>query len=231
MTGTETDREGGRKYAARRLGDSYGLVLILTLVTLVIIGLLGERQAVKPISLLLFGAIYFLTLWASGVSRRRVLSWLIAIPVILVAAGMAGAYTAMSAATGAALAVSILLMIGCAVAIGRRLSQHPSISVRSVLGALCIYLFVGLLFAQVYRALALFGEEPFFAQQAAATGVECIYFSFVCITTLGFGDLSPATSAGQMAAIVEAVLGQLYLVTVVALFVGNLRFERRESSE
>ena len=104
------------------------------------------------------------------------------------------------------------------------------LDLQSVIAGVVVAIFVGLLFAQLYRTLALFGEGPFFAQDSAATGIDYIYFSFVCITTLGFGDLSPASGVGEMAAIVEAVLGQLYLVTVVALFVGNLGLKRRESS-
>ncbi|MEZ5349172.1 MAG: potassium channel family protein [Microthrixaceae bacterium] len=48
------------------------------------------------------------------------------------------------------------------------------------------------------------------------------FFSFVTLTTLGYGDLVPGTEVGQSLSMVEAVLGQVFLVTVVAMAVGNL---------
>jgi hypothetical protein len=96
------------------------------------------------------------------------------------------------------------------------------ISRRTIFGALCIYLFAALLFAMAYRIIAAFSGEPFFVQTDDPSAVDYIYFSFVAITTLGFGDFTPATSVGKMAAVIEAVAGQLYLVVVVALFVSRI---------
>ena len=68
--------------------------------------------------------------------------------------------------------------------------------------------------------------EPFFVQTDNPSGVDYIYFSFITMATVGFGDLSPATDLGRMTAVVEAVGGQLYLVVVVALFVSNLGHQK-----
>jgi voltage-gated potassium channel Kch len=54
-----------------------------------------------------------------------------------------------------------------------------------------------------------------------------VYFSFVTLTTVGYGDLTAAFDAGRIASIFEALFGQLYLVSVVALLVANLGRERR----
>jgi hypothetical protein len=66
------------------------------------------------------------------------------------------------------------------------------------------------------------GDAPFFVQTEDPTGVELIYFSFITISTTGYGDYTPLSALGKMVAVVEAVSGQLYLVTVVALFVANI---------
>jgi hypothetical protein len=56
--------------------------------------------------------------------------------------------------------------------------------------------------------------------------VDFLYFSFVTLTTVGFGDRTAAGDLGRMLAVTEALLGQLYLLTVVALVIGNIGRER-----
>ena len=67
----------------------------------------------------------------------------------------------------------------------------------------------------------------FFAQHAAASSQNLLYFSFATITTSGYGDLTAATDVGRSLAIAEALIGQIYLVTVVAAIVGGLGRRRR----
>ena len=64
----------------------------------------------------------------------------------------------------------------------------------TVLGALCAYVLIGLLFAS-YLAVHELLDEPFFAQSGPHSQSEYLYFSFVALTTLGFGDLSPAVAS------------------------------------
>jgi hypothetical protein len=103
------------------------------------------------------------------------------------------------------------------------------VSVKTVAGALCVYLFIGLFFALVYTAYELVGSEPFFAQTSSPASIDFVYFSLTTMTTVGFGDLSAAGDPGRMTAAIEAILGQLYLVTVIAMLVGNLT--RRRSAD
>jgi len=90
------------------------------------------------------------------------------------------------------------------------------------MGALCIYLFIGLFFATVYSAVDVVDDGAFFAQTDAPDMVDFIYYSFITQATVGYGDLSPITDLGRMLAITEALLGQVYLVTIVAALVSNL---------
>ena len=88
-----------------------------------------------------------------------------------------------------------------------------------MLGALCIYVLVGLLFAFIYLAVNELRSEPFFAQPGEHAQSEFVYFSFVALTTLGFGDLSPAVGLPQALTALEALFGQVFLVTLVARLV------------
>ena len=100
-------------------------------------------------------------------------------------------------------------------------------NVQTVTGAICIYVLIGLLFVFLYGVLAVLGSGNFFAQGTDGTRSLRLYFSFVTLSTLGYGDYTAAGELGRTLAIVEALLGQLYLVTVIAVLVSRMR--RKES--
>ncbi len=111
----------------------------------------------------------------------------------------------------------------------RSIALSPEVSAETILGAICVYLSIGMIFLFVYGAVAAIGSSPFFAQAGDGTRALRLYFSYVTLATLGYGDYTPATNLGHMLAVVEALLGQIYLVTVVALLVARLRIRPRES--
>jgi hypothetical protein len=100
-----------------------------------------------------------------------------------------------------------------------RVLHHRRITYETVLGALCAYVLIGLLFAFLYLAVHELRDEPFFAQPGPHTQSEFLYFSFVVLTTLGFGDLSPSVGLPQALTVLEALAGQIFLVTMVARLV------------
>jgi Ion channel len=100
-----------------------------------------------------------------------------------------------------------------------RVLHHRRVTHETVLGALCIYVLTGLLFAFLFLAVDEISSGPFFVQAGPHQQSEYLYFSFVTLTTLGFGDLSPAVGLPQALVAVEALLGQVFLVTLVARLV------------
>lgn len=105
--------------------------------------------------------------------------------------------------------------------------RHLSVSVQSVIAALCVYVVLGMLFATVASAVGAIGGRPYFAGQRGASTADYTYFSFITLATVGYGDYVPATPLGRALAVIEGLMGQLYLVTVVALIVGDLGSRRR----
>ena len=91
------------------------------------------------------------------------------------------------------------------------------------MGVLSLYMLIGLAFAFTYGAIDRFGDEPFFADGGPATVSNCLYFSFTTLTTVGYGDFVAGTSLGHTLAVFEALIGQIYLVTVVSLIVEQPR--------
>ncbi len=116
------------------------------------------------------------------------------------------------------LPVGLLVTATLPVTISRVL-HHKRVTHETVLGALCAYVLVGLLFAFLYLAAHELGSDPFFTQPGEHAQSEYLYFSFVALTTLGFGDLSPSVGLPQALTVLEALFGQVFLVTLVARLV------------
>ena len=95
---------------------------------------------------------------------------------------------------------------------------------RMIMGAASLYILVGLLFARLYFVMDAthFFSGPFFAdagRQIIAS--DFVYYSFVTMNTIGYGDITAATQVGRLISVLQATIGQLYLVVIIALVVGN----------
>jgi hypothetical protein len=117
---------------------------------------------------------------------------------------------------------SLLLTLLAMGAIARRLMLHAEISVLTVLGAVCFYVLLGLTFAFAFECVGEFGSQPLFASRGAGTRSDYVYFSFITMATVGYGDLTAQGGLGRALAVTEGLFGQIYLVTAVAALVGNL---------
>lgn len=200
--------------------DDYGIVLVLVLATIFTLAL-GQGQAGQFISVCLSGFTLLFVLHTSDARRRsyRGASVIVAIAVVGAAVGLLFGADDGTAAAGA---VGLLLAFAAPLVILRHIFESPMITVRLVLGALAIYLLLGLTYTYLYPVIAHVQQGPFFVQTTTPEAVDFVYFSYVTLTTVGYGDFTAATSAGRMVAVSEALIGQLYLVSAVALLVGNI---------
>ena len=141
----------------------------------------------------------------------------------VVIASVAGKGTTVAGLTALASGLLVALAPPAVVTgIVRNLRATGAVTATVVAGVLCLYLLVGLFFAFAYTAIQNLGGAPFFANGDAATSARAVYFSFVTMTTVGYGDFTARTNLGHTLAVTEALLGQIYLVTVVAAIVGRL---------
>ena len=121
----------------------------------------------------------------------------------------------------------LAVLLGVAIAsIGSTLLQRGRSDTSTVLGVLCIYLLLALLYTGINQVLAAFQPNYLHGAQAPPTSSDLLYFSVITITTVGYGDLTPACVPARAVAVVEAMTGQLYLVSVVAAVVGLWRAPR-----
>ena len=204
----------------------YGMLLLALGTTFFFEGVARPGDLQRAIGTVLIGATLMLTLYAAELPSRllRVAAALILTIVAgVVIASVAG--NGMTVAGIAAIANGLLVALAPpAVVIGllRNLRTTGTVTVTIVAGVLCLYLLVGLFFAFTYVALQNLGGAPFFANGAAATSSRSVYFSFVTMTTVGYGDFTARSNLGHTLAVSEALLGQIYLVTVVAAIVSRM---------
>ena len=203
---------------------SYGFVLLLVLTTFAFVAAAPDEQWARAVLVLLLVLTLGVALWTSATSRFDLVATCLAV------VGAAGAtlelVTANANATGLLGLLDVLLIVAtCAVIVFGIGDQH-GVNFQSVLGALCIYLMIGLLYAFTYGAIAAFQSGPFFAQGTDGTPSLRLYFSVVTLATVGYGDYTAATDLGRSVAGSEGLLGQVYLVTVVAVIVSRLRPSR-----
>lgn len=112
----------------------------------------------------------------------------------------------------------------------RHLIRRQIVDLRTVLGAVAIYLLLGMMFAFTFRAIGLNGGGAFFGETGEGTNADFLFFSFVTLTTTGYGNLVPAANPGQSLAVLEAIIGQLFLVTALAKIVSAWRMPGPASS-
>jgi len=125
------------------------------------------------------------------------------------------------------LGAALLILVGLTpLVLATRLVRNPEVNGQSLVGAACVYLLMGLFFALIYSITAFVTGSQFFASLTQPSLADYIYFSYITIATVGYGDLAPITTLGRMLAVTEAMTGQLYLVTVVALLVSTYRGQR-----
>ena len=96
------------------------------------------------------------------------------------------------------------------------------ITADTIRGSICAYLLIGFFWALLYVIVASFDERAF-SQTASEADfyARAIHFSFTTITTLGYGDIVPISPFATMLTNLEAVIGQLYPSTLIAVLVGN----------
>lgn len=94
-----------------------------------------------------------------------------------------------------------------------------SITTRRIQGAIAVYLLLGFIWAQVYELVALLHPGAFTGAVEGRGSLPWTYYSFVTLTTMGYGDIMPVHPLARAVAVLEALTGQLYLAIMLARLV------------
>jgi hypothetical protein len=211
----------------------YGLLLVTILLSLAVQGIAPAGKLQQLIVTALAAATALLAVRAAGLGPRvvRLAAALSAVMLLLsiVRAGGGGV------GEGAVRAMNALVVAlgppAVAIGVARDLRASGHVRLEAVLGVLSLYMLLGMLFAFTYGAIDKLGGDPFFAGGEDPTASHCLYFSFTTLTTVGYGDFVARSDLGHTLAIFEALIGQIYLVTIVSVLVTNLGRPARRSPE
>jgi len=216
-----------------RIHYRFGVVLALILAALTFGLAAPEGDGARFVGVSLQAATLVAAVIASRAHR-----WIVRLSVLAALFGVVGTAAALAGSNefgdGSAEVVALGYVLLTPPAIVSGLSKHfreeGEVTLQLMFGVLCLYLLVGLLFGVGYAVTQEITGEPFFTTGEGQRD-DFLYFSFGTLTTVGFGDLIAAQDVGRSLAITEALVGQIYLVTVVAVIVSNLRPARPRSRQ
>ena len=202
--------------------DSYVLLLLLLLVDYVLITVDWSGDVALAIRSALFLFTLLLAFHTSRVGPRvqNVVRVLVAVTFI-VALVIAGAGS--DRAVGAVILLTSLLLLATPLAIGWRILHHQQVTGETIAGAVCIYVLIGMIFAYLDYGLQLASGTSFFAQSGQHGLPDFAYFSYITMATVGYGDLTPATGLPRTLSVLDALIGQVFLVVLLARLVSMYR--------
>jgi hypothetical protein len=200
---------------AERVRDAFGLVLASVLLTYVLASLLTNRGWSAVILCLATSATSLIALTSAHVRPRlfRTALYMSGATILLAAIGAAGGGRFwLSVAT----VVQVVLLTVAMGAVLRRVVAADRVGSRTILGALSVYAVLGILFTFVYGFVERVQGGPFFEGHPHPAGGDFLFFSYTTLTTTGYGNLVPGGQPGRMISGLEMMIGQIFLVTLVA---------------
>ena len=216
-------RQGRRDRLIRApLLDRFGLVLILVLITIAVQGLVDVRGSLlaQLFAHAISGLALIAAVRASGARRRwRHAVYVFVGVVVIISVATLSWHRADGSSTVPPETAWLLAAALTPVLIARRVLQHTVVTIQTIMGSVAAYLQLAVAYAFLFQTIDAYTVTPFFGEDVSTT--TYMYFSLVTISTVGFGDVAAVADLGRMAAASEAVIGQVYLVTFVALIVSR----------
>lgn len=220
-----TEERTWRQRIARELrgADSFPVILVLIVFVYLFVPTIAAWTVAGTVMAALVCVVCLLALLASDHNRRAI--ELAAVWSLVTVVAAAVGEDALSGYKGPANLMSGGLLLYTLVVVLVRILQHPTVTVRTVSGAVCVYFFISLAFASFYQAIYEHDPSTFLTASPPLDRFDLAYFSMVSISTAG-GDVTPNSDFTRALSSVESVLGQVFLVTLVAALVGNLGRDR-----
>jgi hypothetical protein len=214
MSATDDQRETWARQA-QRIANAFGIVLLLVLATYATTSM-TRYSGWSAVAVSVLGSLTTVIALASSGVRD-----------VLVRIGGALAIASVTFAVIAALvdrngflatsgALQIFLFAWAAAAVLRAVLAESEVGFKTILGAISVYLIFGLLFTSLYAVIDKLQAGSFFQSAGELETGDYVFFSFTTLTTTGYGNLVPGGQPGKMLSVLEMLLGQIFLVTLIA---------------
>jgi hypothetical protein len=207
-----------------RVADAFGLVVLLVLATYVTASL-TRYSGWSAVLIVALGATSAVVALGTSRAKRRTVRAAAVVGIVCVVLAVIAELTDDTGYLGATAFAQFVLMIAATASVLRAVITEPRVTFRTILGAISVYLIFGLLFTSLYVGVDRLQDGPFFVNGGNETG-DFIFFSFTTLTTTGYGNLVPADQPGKMFSGLEMLLGQIFLVTLIAGLVSAWRPRR-----
>jgi len=187
----------------------------------------GDDWASIPLSLFVYVAT-LISIRGIEVSQRLIgLHLLVMVPALVLT--VVGVVTDVGWLLGPGNFLTTLFAITVLVMTLRMVLTQRRVNSNVIFAAISVYLLIGIVFGTVFSWVAYANPEAFTPMQAVGAGDSSLfYYSFVTLTTLGFGDIVPVSEGARALTAVEALVGQIYLVVLIARLVA-MHIARRQS--
>ncbi len=200
------------------------LIGILVVYALIIVIDRWATSSVPKVAVL--AALLVVAAWARRYSRTRLIAYAVAgvvLVLLVLAVSMVGTSRVAFGVGGAAVAVVSVATVAMIVS---TLAAVRRVDMSTVLGVLCVYLLLALIFAALAQVAAAFqyGQDEFVrGVDGPPSPSDLLYFSVITLCTVGYGDIAPVSQLARALVVVESLVGQLYLVSIVAAVIGGWR--------
>jgi hypothetical protein len=210
-------RKPGERWSrfAGRVANAFGLVLLLVIASYALGSLIPSKGWSAVVIEAVASAAAVAALASSGVGLNLVRSGFLA-SCAAVTLAVISASTNESAPLAASALIELTLLAAAMLAILRAVISQREVGFRTILGAVSVYVMLGLLFTFLFLAIDRLQAGPFFGANVTPQTGDFLFFSITTLTTTGYGNLVPAAQPGKLFAGLEMLTGQIFVVTFVA---------------
>jgi hypothetical protein len=205
-----------------KLPNRYGLLFLLLVADIAVLIALPADRTWQFLQTLMVGATLLLAIRTSRPSRR-VTRFAEAGVAAAVALSAIIALIELTRGSGLVYLINAVLLMVAIPVVVTRVATAEQVTGRMVLGGLSAYLMIGLLFSFLFMGWAAATQQPFFTQEGPHSPSDFVYFSYITMATVGYGDLTPKGDVQRALAVVDGLMGQIFLVTAVARLVATWR--------
>ncbi len=214
-------RQPGERWSrfAGRVASAFGLVLLLVLATYMMLSLTSPTQGWSGVVIAVLASTSAVVGLATADARAVVVRYSIGLAAASMVLALIGAVSGTSGWFGVSSLIETLLLAVAAMAVLGAVVTEPEVGFRTILGAISVYIILALLFTFAYAAIDRLQPGAFFAGGVQPGKGDYVFFSLTTLTTTGYGNLVPAAQPGKMVSGLEMLLGQVFLVTLIARLV------------